>query len=567
MKNVLWIFLCVCLTNVGFGQIDVFTVKDGRGKILRSIHFQGATYHLFEITNGVLYEGKDAVISDTTSGVVLLKSVEGNIEHISTLELGRTYDVDFFSANDQLLLSVASYYDFKFGSDSVQMRGVSTEFVIFEVRDDELSLQHHYHSFDSNLIPEITNTGEDYSISLITSSPEIYDENDKEISFEGASTDKHFYAMNFRYDDGLKVRDVIGVDHYDFNDLSRDPKEYFNSTSGAGSLLSVQCHGLKGFRKGVQIFDTGRLDSLHLAFYPLSFSIEDRKDPLKVYGDALIYLNFNWTKSSNDELTLFVSNLNPNNTSICLDERCYDNPYDSSTTLVLSNYNWKSGSGVFSFLGNKNRDIIEEVVQLGNERFVLARFFSKLGSWEWPSYFPEAKEFDRYFYLAKINENNTFENPIFFRANSAKRAFTNISHEKPAEISDEKLIVRGSCIGGMNMDEELYKGYNKESFSQFGIYLPIERLVGLQQQEVSSNSSLMIYPNPSHGQVYLQLKKELRHNTSANIYTSQGQLVKTQLLQKGAVVHTIDISNLAKGIYVIRVDQEDFNLHQRMVKN
>ncbi|MGH2553265.1 MAG: T9SS type A sorting domain-containing protein, partial [Chitinophagaceae bacterium] len=70
---------------------------------------------------------------------------------------------------------------------------------------------------------------------------------------------------------------------------------------------------------------------------------------------------------------------------------------------------------------------------------------------------------------------------------------------------------------------------------------------------LSADNSLLIYPNPNNGQVYIKLLTDLYSKLGMKVYSSDGRLIKTQLfsgLNYGQVL-PVNISNVSNGQYVL----------------
>jgi hypothetical protein len=75
----------------------------------------------------------------------------------------------------------------------------------------------------------------------------------------------------------------------------------------------------------------------------------------------------------------------------------------------------------------------------------------------------------------------------------------------------------------------------------------------------NSNTRMFLYPNPANDKLYI---KNAGFNSTAYIYNMQGKLVINQLIDASP----IDISNLIKGIYTVRIVSSGNVLINKLIK-
>jgi hypothetical protein len=83
----------------------------------------------------------------------------------------------------------------------------------------------------------------------------------------------------------------------------------------------------------------------------------------------------------------------------------------------------------------------------------------------------------------------------------------------------------------------------------------------------TAGMSLVLYPNPAHDQIYLNITSTQPRSDIFGVYSSAGNLIlqKTVQINNGTTVVKFDIDNLAKGVYFIRNGNSSEKL--RFVKN
>jgi hypothetical protein len=72
--------------------------------------------------------------------------------------------------------------------------------------------------------------------------------------------------------------------------------------------------------------------------------------------------------------------------------------------------------------------------------------------------------------------------------------------------------------------------------------------------EAPVDSIFMIRPNPVHDFMTITFREKTVSDVLFELYSSHGQLVMSQDLTEGKFDHFIDLSNLAPGVYIYRVD-------------
>lgn len=88
------------------------------------------------------------------------------------------------------------------------------------------------------------------------------------------------------------------------------------------------------------------------------------------------------------------------------------------------------------------------------------------------------------------------------------------------------------------------------------------RNISLGTDELTSDFTFEVFPNPGNGHFNLVLEEELLNdNTTVEVLNLNGEVVLNQVYQKN-----VDISNLVNGIYFLRVRNEKFNVTKKVIK-
>lgn len=71
-----------------------------------------------------------------------------------------------------------------------------------------------------------------------------------------------------------------------------------------------------------------------------------------------------------------------------------------------------------------------------------------------------------------------------------------------------------------------------------------------------ADAGYTLYPNPAQDKLHIK-RNNLSKNTTVSIYNTTGQLIHTSVFDDAASLHTIDISDQAKGVYFVRINSDN----------
>lgn len=80
---------------------------------------------------------------------------------------------------------------------------------------------------------------------------------------------------------------------------------------------------------------------------------------------------------------------------------------------------------------------------------------------------------------------------------------------------------------------------------------------GINQQDASI--ALKMYPNPAKSSITIDANEKVKSIVFINL---MGEEVKTIV----APTHSVDVSDLAKGVYMLQIQLENFNVNQKLIK-
>lgn len=83
--------------------------------------------------------------------------------------------------------------------------------------------------------------------------------------------------------------------------------------------------------------------------------------------------------------------------------------------------------------------------------------------------------------------------------------------------------------------------------------------------ESSINNNYLVFPNPANEELNIVFKNDFYKNSLANLYNSEGKLVLSKRLVKRS--NQIDIHNIKKGIYILKITNNSNIVIMKIVKN
>jgi hypothetical protein len=122
---------------------------------------------------------------------------------------------------------------------------------------------------------------------------------------------------------------------------------------------------------------------------------------------------------------------------------------------------------------------------------------------------------------------------------------------------------RENFIGSIIMDED-HKNVNYQTADYFGSMLLVDPdHSGASNHELQNDKRVKVYPNPATDKVtFTQMQND---NVILEIRSLTGSLVRTA--QLSALQETIEIGDLAKGMYLFNLSDNSFSQTERIIKN
>lgn len=151
------------------------------------------------------------------------------------------------------------------------------------------------------------------------------------------------------------------------------------------------------------------------------------------------------------------------------------------------------------------------------------------------------------FALARYNTNGTLDS-AFGENGTVSTIFENGNCSKKAAIQNDNKIV----VAGYANDRNLGRVFAVARYNSQAVEI----------HDFILDDLFNIYPNPVYGKITITKSSDLK-NASLCIYSIQGQLILQQLLllEKSE----IDVSSLAKGIYIIKINDRNLSFTKKII--
>jgi hypothetical protein len=98
----------------------------------------------------------------------------------------------------------------------------------------------------------------------------------------------------------------------------------------------------------------------------------------------------------------------------------------------------------------------------------------------------------------------------------------------------------------------------------YSIHVKNSSLVSIEDEELQSE--IILYPNPTNESLTVSFNNEF-YNPEAEIFNLKGQLIKKTIGSSNNESLTIDVSKLSKGIYILRLHDNESSITKKFIKN
>lgn len=127
----------------------------------------------------------------------------------------------------------------------------------------------------------------------------------------------------------------------------------------------------------------------------------------------------------------------------------------------------------------------------------------------------------------------------------------------------------GHCLTGGSMGEALLcfyedeiKKYQSLEFPNY-CYLNPEIINGIEPR--NAIAQFKVYPNPVSGELFVQPNSPIDEPYTLELYSIKGELLKTECIETGSMLHRIVTSSLRNGIYILRMISASGRYEEKMI--
>ncbi len=103
--------------------------------------------------------------------------------------------------------------------------------------------------------------------------------------------------------------------------------------------------------------------------------------------------------------------------------------------------------------------------------------------------------------------------------------------------------------------------------NQIGYGLPNFSLALDSLPKISTDKDLLVYPNPTTGEVTFFLPQSIAVDSSVILMTSTGIVIKTESIDKSKITHSLKIpDNYPAGLYLVKLVSGNINKSGKVIK-
>ena len=179
-------------------------------------------------------------------------------------------------------------------------------------------------------------------------------------------------------------------------------------------------------------------------------------------------------------------------------------------------------------------------------------------------------------FLLSEDDNNAADELVYTLVKDAQHGDLKIGNTsietgdqfKQSDIDNDNMEYNNSSIDTASTDHFLFTVSDGEGgwigITQFNIEMDSNAIVD-NVIDVENANSMSFFPNPAVNTVQIQFEQSLKQDATLNVYNTAGQLLRTQVLRRGARVYTMDAAMLANGVYFCRLESDTATLAKKLV--
>jgi hypothetical protein len=97
--------------------------------------------------------------------------------------------------------------------------------------------------------------------------------------------------------------------------------------------------------------------------------------------------------------------------------------------------------------------------------------------------------------------------------------------------------------------------------NQDGYFVGLDKI----SKETTPDKGFKVYPNPVSGKLFVQQTSNIDEVFTLEMYSVKGELLKTECLEPGSMLHRIDTSWLRNGIYILRLISDSGKYDEKVI--
>lgn len=160
-------------------------------------------------------------------------------------------------------------------------------------------------------------------------------------------------------------------------------------------------------------------------------------------------------------------------------------------------------------------------------------------------------------------------NPIYLRVSQDKKTlFLEDVNLSQADISSVEWYFEGEVASDLGTETQIEPKedgyYSARVINSNGcivqtrtVYFSIPEIPIITGEEEAKEDSFKLYPNPSKGIFKVHFSTILLEDIQISIFDATGKVIRKQIFEKGSQEFSIDLQKIARGMYMIRFNQND----------
>jgi Zn-dependent metalloprotease/PKD repeat protein len=345
---------------------------------------------------------------------------------------------------------------------------------------------------------------------------------------------------------GVLYADVIEFDHTG-QYLIYDAFNRINSTTG-DSIEYWDIGIIKVWDNKTNQFGDGSISKL---FGSLPDSVSIGNPTFSKNSPGIIA--FDYLKESSNEYAIMGLNIETNDLGVIA----------NNNTIGFPSYSKKDDKVIFGALNNSSRPIINVATLNANKISSSAAPVTIILEAQWPVYYATGT---RVLGLAPVaNFSASYKSgaaplTVKFTDNSKNEPTSwqwTFTGGTPSSSTAQNPTVTYNSLGNYAVTLKATNSFGNNTITKSGYIVISTGIKDVQE----SQKSYFIYPNPAKDRLYIDNLSNLNKKVYITVYTISGKPVKSETYNE-----SVDISNLKKGLYILKIDDGNGVVQSKFLK-